>query len=182
MTQTNGPLPPGKLIHGKKIYLRLPRPGEMDYIRWLWSDPETMAEVGGPVSGFEGEHAARWFARMVDPGSSTECYCLIFDATSYQPVGEVSFHGYSPHNGTAIFNVKVQASERGKGYGPDATLALLRFFFGPFGGKLMIDPVAIDNLVGRQTLLRFGFEHDPSTQEEFVLQLSKERFHELYDD
>ena len=121
-----------------------------------------MHEVGGPVRDFTDEYAVQWFARRVDPGSGAGCYCLIFARDPERPVGEVGFHHFDPAAGTAVFNVKVQAAERGQGYGPDAMRTLLAFFVGPCGGRVMLDPLAPDNRVGQGTLLRFGFAHDPN--------------------
>jgi RimJ/RimL family protein N-acetyltransferase len=136
-----------------------------------------MREVGGPARDWTDEYAARWFARMVDPGDGANCYCLIFARAPERPVGEVSFHQFDRAAGTAVFNVKVEAVERGKGYGPDAMRTLLAFFFGPCGGRIMRDPLAPDNRVGQQALLRFGFVPDPDgSAEECLLQITREAF------
>lgn len=50
----------------------------MQFIRWLWSDPETMKPVGGPIH-LTDDQARRWFAQKIDPGSPTDCYRLIFN-------------------------------------------------------------------------------------------------------
>jgi RimJ/RimL family protein N-acetyltransferase len=150
----------------------------MEYIRWLWSDRETMRPVGGPLYLTDDE-AGRWFALMIDPGDETECYRLILNENK-EPIGEVSFHHLDLNTMTAMFNLKVVHSERGKGYGQRAMLLFLRHFFYELGGKMMVDDIALDNLQGRKVLVQFGFVHDPSQREVFRVYLTKVRFHQLH--
>ena len=149
-------------LHGKQTYLRPPRRDEISFIRALWGDPETMAPVGGPLE-YTGAAAAAWFARMIDPGGPSDCYCLIFTREN-TPVGEISFHHWDSADGRADLNVKVLASHRGHGLGKDALLTFLRFYFDRVGGRLMVDDVAADNRAGQRLLAACGFKHDGTTR------------------
>ena len=73
-----------------KIWLSPLQWSDMQFIRWLWMDPETMKPVGGPIH-LTDDQARRWFTRMIDPGSSMDCYRLIFSKEK-RPVGEIGFH------------------------------------------------------------------------------------------
>jgi RimJ/RimL family protein N-acetyltransferase len=150
----------------------------MQFIRWLWSDPETMEPVGGPIHLTDDE-ARRWFAYMIDPGSATNSYHLILDGEN-RPVGEVSFHRLDVDSMTAELNIKVAAPEREKGYARDALLLLLDYFFNRFGGRVLTDDVASGNLAGQQALLRLGFEHDPGSQDCFRLRMTREQYNNVY--
>jgi hypothetical protein len=90
-------LPPGRL----PVSLRVPRWGDTAYIRWLWSDPTTMAAVGGPII-LTDDQAKHWFERMVQPGSATDHYCLILTGAN-GPVGEISYHRLDKSTMTADF-------------------------------------------------------------------------------
>ena len=127
----------------------------MSFIRRLWADPETMRPVGGPVLLADGE-AAAWYARMVDPGRATDCYCLIrlLDGT---PVGEISFHRLNPDEMSADLNAKVLASARGRGIAREALRRFLDFFFREFGGRALNDTVAPGNAAGQAALAALGF-------------------------
>ena len=83
------PLAHSDILQGTIVYLRLPNHSELKYIQWLWSDPETMKEVGGPIC-FSNEQAEKWFAKKISPGKGTDCYCLIFN-TNDEPVGKSVF-------------------------------------------------------------------------------------------
>lgn len=149
----------------------------MEFVRWLWSDPETMQPVGGPIH-LTVEAARDWFARMVGPGRPTDFYCLIFNEES-APIGEISFHRLDRESMTADFNVKIASARRGKGYAREAMSVFLDYFFNRFGGRVMLDDVALDNQAGQKALLRLGFEHDPSVQDVFRLRLTREQFNAL---
>jgi RimJ/RimL family protein N-acetyltransferase len=96
---------------------------------------------------------------MVAPGGPANCYCLIF-TQDHTPIGEISFHRWDSKERSAVLNVKVVATQRGHGYAKDAILALLAFFFGRVGGRLMTDDVAVDNLLGQHLLRSLGFDRD----------------------
>ncbi len=160
------------------LILRTPRPEEMLYIKKLWADPLTMAEVGGPIH-LTDEQAHKWYARMVSPGSETDRYFLIFNNDD-QPMGEISFHRYEQSTGTAEFNIKIEHCYRGQGYASKAIPLLLRYFFFDFGGKVMCDPVALDNRPGQKALVKLGFKKDASRRNVCLLRMTKEEFIDIY--
>ena len=165
-------------LRGKNIYLRLPEYEELEYIKWLWMDEETMKEVGGPIS-LSDENAEKWYKMMISPGSATDYYCLIFNLDDI-PVGEVSFHRYNAETKTGELNIKIESAHRGKGYAKEALFIMLGYFFFEFGGQVMEDSIAVDNIVGQQVLLKFGFEHDPMVNDVFLVRITKEKFRNLY--
>ena len=73
-----------------QVELRLPNENDMAFIRWLWSDSETMKPVGGPIQ-LTDEQAQYWFADITNPGNPSDFYRLIFNEKN-EPVGEISFH------------------------------------------------------------------------------------------
>ena len=169
----NTHLAPTDILRGENVYLRLPCAEELGFIRALWGDPETMASVGGPVNLPETE-AHAWYARLVEPGSSSNCYCLILDM-NHVPVGEISFHHWDSETRSATLNVKIHAAHRDHGYTKDAVRTFLDFFFGRVGGRTMSDDVAVDNEAGRRLLESMGFERDESVSEVCRMVLTIER-------
>ncbi len=165
-------------LEGRKIQLRPPRAEEMKFIRWLWSDPETMKPVGG-VFDLTNQEAHEWFVREINPGRPEGCYLLILSKQG-QPVGEISFHRLHRQSMTADFNLKITHKERRKGYAKEATLLFLDYFFNCLKGRVLIDDVALDNKTAQQALLSFGFEHDPKVKDVFRLLMTPERYNTLY--
>ncbi len=166
-------LTPQEHLRGPRVTLRPPRWDEMSFIRRLWSDPDTMAAVGGPCD-LSDERARDWYGRMVDPGSREHCYCVIFNE-SEGPVGEISFHRLDA-NMRATLNIKVFATERGRGHGREALLLFLDFFFHRVGGQCMEDDVAPANTGGQQLLLQAGFEQDRARRDACLLRMTRQRF------
>ena len=163
---------------GSEVQLRAPRWIDISFIRWLWSDPETMAPVGGPVD-LSDDRAERWFAGMVDPGSPTDCYRLVFDADN-RPVGEVSFHRLRPETMTAELNIKIASAHRRKGYARRALLLFLDHFFNQLEGKVLIDDLGIDNTTGQKALVSFGFEVETTGPTVVRLRMTRETYNRLY--
>jgi RimJ/RimL family protein N-acetyltransferase len=164
-------------LRGDRVRLRPPRLEETAFIKRLWSDPATMAAVGGPCE-LTDERAREWFGRMVDPGSCEHFYCAIFNESD-QPVGEASFHRLDEKM-QATLNIKILACQRGKGYAGEALLVFLGFFFTRVGGRLIVDDVGLDNVAGQQLLRRLGFEQDLSRTGVCLLRMTRDRFHALH--
>jgi RimJ/RimL family protein N-acetyltransferase len=173
-TEQDRHLAAADVLHGREVYLRIPRLDELAFIGMLWGDPETMAPVGGPIE-FSETKAIEWFKRMVSPGDGTNCYCLIFNSED-TPVGEISFHKWDPVRRSARLNVKVMARYRRRGYGSDALEAFLACFFGRIGGMLMIDDVALDNSGGQRVISSVGFAQDHSVTDVCYMTMTREMY------
>lgn len=165
------------LRKGNSIYIRQPRFEELAFVTKLWGDYETMKDIGGPIA-FERERWSSWYEKMVDPGDGKNFYCLIFNKSN-RVVGEVSFHRYARVTGTAELNVKVEYKHRGKGYGKEAVILLLDYYFSEFGGQVISDAVAINNISGQNVLLNLGFEHEASNEEVFLVKMTKEKYNSI---
>ncbi len=163
-----------------RIKLKRPEWNDIKFIQWLWSDPETMKPVGGPII-LDDQKAKTWFERMIEPGSPTDSYRLILNQDLIF-VGEISFHRLVPETMTADFNIKIANKYRSKGYSKEAMVLFLDYFFNEIGGLVLKDEVALENTLGQQALLSFGFKHDPTAKEVFMLKITREQFNNLYQD
>lgn len=157
-----------------RVTLRVPSKADLAFIRALWADPETMAAVGGPVEMTEEEMSA-WYARMIDPGRGTDLYTIIYDEQD-RPVGEVSFHRLDWATRQADFNIKVAATRRRQGYGREALVLLLDFFFLEMGGERMTDDLDPDNRAGQQALEAIGFRHNPDIPGVYRLEITHQEY------
>ena len=174
----NSHLSPNDKFLGENTKIRLPSIEEIPFIRFLWSDIETMSPVGGPVE-FPDKRSIAWFEWMVYPGTMENCYCLIINKQD-NPIGEISFHGWVPEKLTARLNIKVLASKRGNGYAKDALRTFLSFFFYQVGGVLITDDVALENKSGQAFLTSFGFEKAQTKPGCFPMEMSRDNYAMLY--
>jgi len=174
------PLRPSEKLLAHSLYLQPPTLGDMDFVRWLWADAATMQAVGGPIV-LTDEEARQWYARMVDPGRNTDCYCLI-RLLDDSPVGEISFHRLHIESMTAELNVKVMASMRGRGIAREALLRFLDYYFNSFGGRVLVDNLAPQNSAGQLALAKLGFRQVPSPGDVVRYEMRDQEFRNLVQD
>lgn len=160
---------------GNLVYIKKPEFEELNYVAELWSDSETMTDVGGVVP-FSVEKRKAWYEKMVNPTDGKNFYCLIYTLDNV-PVGEVSFHRFDKVEGKADFNVKVQSKYRSKGYAKEAIQLLLGYYFYDFGGQVIYDDVK--NEKGQKALRNFGFHIVSNTDSQILFMMTKDRFEEI---
>lgn len=161
-----------------ELFLKEPTLDDLQFIQWLWGDPDTMAPVGGPVA-LDDQQARAWFARMISPGSPEDTYRLILKSDG-TPVGEVSCHRLDLETMTADLNIKIAARYRGNGYAKQALSLFLDYFFLELGGKILQDKVAKGNQDGRNFLLAFGFKEGAPGEEYDLLVFSKKDYQDFH--
>ena len=127
---------------GKRIYIKQPILEELGFVASLWSDEETMKDIGGifsfPRSKWEG-----FYKKMVYPSDGKNFYCLVY-LNDDSPIGEVSFHGYDSATKVARFNIKILSKYRNNGFGEEAVKLLLEYFFIEFGGEIIMDNISTE--------------------------------------
>ncbi|MGL5634405.1 MAG: GNAT family N-acetyltransferase [Sarcina sp.] len=152
---------------GNLVYIKKPNFEELEYTKKLWSDYDTMKEIGG-VYDFTENHKRSFYKKMINPTDGKNFYCLVYknDGTK---VGEVSFHGYDSATKIARLNVKIEYRHRGKGYGTEAIKLLLEFYFYEFLGEVIMETPK--NKIGENTLKKLGFKE--ATQNTYRLKKSE---------
>lgn len=163
---------------GDKVYFRVPNKDELRFIKELWEDPETMLEVGGPIS-WEWHKYEEWFKNRIRLNPNNHYYCLIFNFDD-QLVGEVSYRLIDQEKMIGAQNIKIKANHRRNGYAKDALLTFLNYCFNNRGLRLMTDEIAIDNKVSHDFFLNLGFKHCPEKSDHFWVELSKDEFNLKY--
>ena len=172
-------LGPDDVLPGQLVGLRPPRIDDLPFIHSLWTDPETMEAVGGIVDYSE-DKMRDWIRRLVDPDGRKDCYFLILNENA-KPIGEICFHHFDSENRTARLNIKVHAKQRGHGYGKDALVTFLAFFFRKVGGRVMTDNVGIKNHLAQRLLLSSGFEIDESYSDVCMMVMTRDMYLALYE-
>lgn len=160
---------------GKNVYIKKPKFNELNYIKTLWNDKETMGDVGGVIN-FDEERWISWYERMVYPGDNKNFYTLIYNFQDI-PIGEVSFHGYDDELKSADLNVKIQSNFRRRGYGVEAINLMLDYYFNEFGGEVIFDNVM--NTKGIEALKKVGFSIVEEKENEVLFRMTKEEFNTM---
>jgi len=53
------------------------------------------------------------------------------------------------------------------------------YYFNQYGGEIMEDSIAIENINAQRIFLAYGFEHASTNEEEFLVRLTKDSFNKL---
>ncbi|MGL4771968.1 MAG: GNAT family N-acetyltransferase [Clostridium sp.] len=158
--------------NGKNIYIKQPEFYELSYVSKLWSDEETMKDIGG-VFNFPEEKWTMFYKKMVQPTDGKNFYCLVY-TTRDKAIGEVSFHGYDSATKIARFNIKIHHRYRNKGYGKEAIRLLLEYYFLEFGGEMIMDNIHTDD--GKRVAEKLGFKCVRQFKNELTVRITKEDF------
>lgn len=173
-------LGPENVLPGQLVGLRPPRIEDLSFIHSLWTDPETMEAVGGIVDYSE-DKMRDWLGRLVDPDGRKDCYFLILNGNA-KLIGEICFHHFNSEDRSARLNIKVHAEQRGRGYGKDALVTFLAFFFRKVGGRMMTDNVGINNHLAQHLLLSCGFEIDECCSDVCMMVMTRDMYLARYKD
>ncbi|MBD7909751.1 MULTISPECIES: GNAT family N-acetyltransferase [Clostridium] len=158
--------------NGKKIYIKQPDFKEFTFISRLWSDEETMKEIGG-VFNFPEDKWEMFYKKMVYPTDGKNFYCLVYTIRD-KAIGEVSFHGYDSATKIARFNLKIHHRYRNKGYGEEALRLLFEYYFLEFGGEMIIDSIPTET--GVRIAKKLGFQEVGQYKDGIKMKITKEEF------
>jgi len=161
------------------IILKKPERGDdLKFIQWLWSDEETMQDVGG-THCYDDEGIEKWYVKNFESDKNNMDYFLIFSQQENIPVGEVSYVIDDYEKMIARFNIKIASKYRGKGYPLEAVHKCLDYFFNKRGGKIMRDDVWNENKTGHKFLLKAGFRYVKDVKEEFNGRIWESKLYEI---
>lgn len=161
--------------NGKNVYIKQPSFEELSFVANLWSDEETMAEIGGAYV-FPKEKWEMFYKKMVQPTDGKNFYCLIYTVRD-KAIGEVSFHGYDSVTKAARINIKIHHRYRGKGYGEEAIRLLLEYYFLEFRGQAIIDTIQTES--AKNFFNKIGFEAIGKFRDKTTYKLTKDDFFSL---
>lgn len=137
-------------IYGKKVVLRAVEKDDCKLIIDMFNDPEIEHLVGGwafPVSLFAQE---RWLeAHYNDPNAVR----FVIDTKEDGAVGILVLTDIDWKNKRAAVGLKIASKEkRAKGYGTDATMAIMRYVFDELGfHRLEASRLAVNQASARMT-------------------------------
>ncbi len=142
----------------REIFLKTPKISELEYRKKLLSDKETMSynnNFGGTID-FPEEKWETWFNKWIKNENEKYFYAYIYDKEENKPVGEVGYR-LDDETNSAMLNIIVEASQRGKGYGYLGLSALIKVAFNN-GYKELRDLVYIDSTNSHSLFEKLGFK------------------------
>lgn len=142
-------------IYGKKVILRAVEKTDCELIKDMFNDPEIENLVGGwafPLSLYAQE---RWLESHYNDKSALR---FVIDTKEDGGVGVLTLTDIDWKNRNATIGAKLALDRnRGKGYGTDATMAILRYVFDELGFHRLEATWIASNPVSPHTLAKCGF-------------------------
>ena len=143
-------------LPGKSIYLDTL---EREHCRKLWDayEPELPLPSQRLNLGASREGADKWFDDIQAKQGKQQLYLGIFRADG-EPIGDIQLADIDWINRTATLGAGLARREdRGKGYGTDAAVVLLRYAFRELGLYRVSGSTAEYNTAGQRSLEKLGF-------------------------
>lgn len=147
------------IAHGS-VYLRPGERGDVPlFVRWYTDLRTTRTLTMTSPMGEAMEE--RWFDRMLDAQGTDRFFFVICRRQDDRAVGSIDLHEVDRRNGSASLGIAIgEESDRGRGYGTDALIALVSFGF----DQLRLERIELDvydyNDRARAVYERVGFVHE----------------------
>lgn len=142
-------------IFGKKVVLRAIEKEDCRLIIDMFNDPEIEHLVGGwafPLSLFQQE---RWLEAHYNDQSALR---FVIDTEEDGVVGVYTLTAIDWKNRRAVIGAKIASNgNRSKGYGTDATMAVMRYVFDELGFHRLDVSWLATNTVSANTFAKCGF-------------------------
>lgn len=142
-------------IYGKKVVLRAMEMEDCEIIKDMFNDPEIENLVGGwafPLSLFAQK---RWMESHYNDQSG---FRFVIDTKEDGVVGIFTLTDIDWKNRRAVIGAKIASNgNRSKGYGTDATMAIMRYVFDELGFHRLDASWLATNPASSGTLSKCGF-------------------------
>lgn len=113
-------------IVGKKVLLRAMEPEDMELYREMANDPETERLLGGWSFPIAKQEQRAWYERAVTDKKNLR-FTVVIKETG-EAIGMLNLVDIDWKNGSAFHGIRLKEN-KGKGYGTDAVMALMRYAF-----------------------------------------------------
>ena len=142
------------LIKGEKVLLRAIELSDADILRDMINDEEIEQMMWGYSFPVAKHQQIKWLENL-SAEQSTFRAMVDVDGTA---IGTIILSDIDLRSGTAEIHIKLaKSSERGKGYGTDATKALLRYAFDELRLSCVYCCVKEDNIASQKMFEKCGF-------------------------
>lgn len=145
----------GIVARGKKTVIRWFERADVDK-RQQWpshSDPLYSHNDPRPMSARERE---LWF---LDRSLSSNYRMFAIDDLHGNLIGWITLRNINPEAGTSVLGIALDPTRMGMGYGTDALMAFLEYYFGPMGFREMWLDVAAFNHRAMRSYEKCGFRY-----------------------
>jgi RimJ/RimL family protein N-acetyltransferase len=141
-------------IRGRKVLLRAIELSDAEVLRHMINDEETERMMLGYSFPVATHQQIKWIENLSNEKSVFRAMIDV-DGTA---IGTIILSDIDMRNGTAQAHIKLaSASEKGKGYGTDAMLALLSYSFNELRLNCIYCRIKEDNIASQKLFEKCGF-------------------------
>lgn len=163
------------LIKGEKVLLRAIELSDADILRDMINDEEIEQMMWGYSFPVAKHQQIKWIESL---SSERSVFRAMIDVDSIA-IGTIILSDIDMRSGTAEIHIKLaKSAERGKGYGTDATKALLRYAFGELRLHCVYCCVKEDNIFSQRMFEKCGFIKEGCLRERVYRQ---GRYYDFYE-
>lgn len=144
-------------IYGKKIMLRAMEPSDCELTREMFNDPDIEDAVIGwsfPLSKYSQE---KWY----ESHYNDQDFRFIIETPEDGSIGVATLQDIDWKNRMAYHGIKLAHKEiRGKGYGTDAVMAIMRYAFDELGLNRLNGSWFRDNVASSHMYMKCGWKEE----------------------
>jgi [ribosomal protein S5]-alanine N-acetyltransferase len=130
----------------------------------LFSDPDTMRFVGPPLSQEQAADAFRKVLASLERRPVERVLLVIVEKATGQSIGIGAFQDFDPRLRRVDQGMMIGAGGRGRGFGMEASRALIEFAFATFEVDEVRIQHAVDNREARRIPIGLGMSHNTDTK------------------
>ena len=160
-------------LEGKNVSIRLLEKEDMSFIQELWGNEDTMLAAGGAYN-VKTEDFDPLFSILRKEDESVNNHFVI--ETKDKLIGDISIRKFKESVGVAQIDLKIDHSERSKGYAKEALALYLDYFFNNIKGNEIVFELWLVNYFAQHKLKEYGFVPTFVMEDSNIMTLSKENY------
>lgn len=147
----------GMNIHGKKVILRAMELEDCELVREMFNDPEIEDLVVGWAFPLSSYSQKKWF----ENNYNSENFRFIIETKEDGAIGVATLLDIDWKNRMAQHGIKLAKKDiRGKGYGTDAVMAIMRYAFDELGLNRLNSSWFPENIPSKTMYMKCGWKEE----------------------
>ena len=152
-------------MKGEKVLLRAIELNDADILQQMINDADIERMIWGYSFPVAHHHQVKWIESLA---SEKNTFRAMIDVDG-RAIGTIILSDIDMRNGIAEVHIKLaNACERGKGYGKDALLALLKYAFDELRLNCIYCRIKEDNIASQKLFEKCGFTNEGITRSYFT--------------
>lgn len=158
-------------LNGEKVNIRLIEKNDMPFVQELWGNEETMLAAGGAYK-LKTEDFEKLFHILRKEDDSVNNHYII--ETKDKLIGDISVRKFIDTSRVAQIDMKIDSSERNRGYAKEALELYLNYFFNEIKGNEIVFELWLHNYFVQHKLEDYGFVATFIAEDSNIMSINKD--------